>query len=288
MLKIAERPLGQAAIQVLSELHTGVVAAGDHAAQVEAAKAARKIKTSTKAKETAFKAVRENLAKMSVGSVRCAYCEDSLADEIEHILPKSLFPEYAFLWVNYLFACGPCNGPKSNSYGTVQGDSVVEFIRKKDDPIIAPAAGVHALIDPRTEDPLDFLDLDVGGTTPDGVKINGTFEFLPAYGLGAPQMARAAYTIRVLGLNREVMRVARQNAFGGFRARLREYVEQKAAAAEAAQLSRLQSDLLASPHLTVFAEIRRQRAVLPEISILINDAPEVLAWSLVPAGVAAT
>lgn len=287
MLKIAERPLSDAALQVLASLQTGVTGAGTYAAQVDAAKAAWNIKTSTQAKEAAFKAVRDNLAKMSIGPVRCAYCEDSLADEIEHILPKTLFPECTFLWANYLFACGPCNGPKSNNYGVLQDDAIVEFVRKKGDPIVAPAAGVHALIDPRTEEPLDYLDLDLGGTTPNGVKIEGTFEFLPAYELDAPKIARAAYTIRILGLNREVMRVARQNAFGGFRARLREYVDQKAAAAEAAQLTRLQRDLLATPHLTVFAEMRRQRTLLPEINQLIEQAPEVLGWSLVPAGVAA-
>lgn len=286
MLKIANRPLSQDVVDVLAGLQDGVLQAPDYATQVEAAKVAWKAKTSTKVKEAAFKAIRDNLAKMSIGSVRCAYCEDSLADEIEHILPKTLFPEYAFVWANYLFACGPCNGPKSNRYGAVHGDAVVEFIRAAKDPIVAPEIGVHALIDPRTEDPLDFLDLDIGGTTPDGATIDGTFEFLPAYGLAPSDAARASYTIGVLGLNREVMRVARLNAFGGFRARLREYVAERAAGADDRRLTHLKRDLLATPHLTVFAEMRRQRATLPEIDALIRDAAEVIDWSLVPASVA--
>jgi hypothetical protein len=181
-----------------------------------------------------------------------------------------------------LFACGPCNGPKSNRYGTVIDNAVQDFIRKKGDPIVPPPAGTAGLIDPRTEDPLLFLDLDLGGTTPDGIEIEGTFDFIPGTDLPAADWARADYTIRVLGLNREVMRIARANAFGGFRARLWEYVDKKEDGVPSATLKRLEENLLGTPHLTVFAEMRRQREVLPEIDDLLARAPEAAAWSLVP------
>jgi hypothetical protein len=38
-----------------------------------------------------------------------------VTDEAEHINPKDLYLERVFDWANYLYACGPCNGPKSNS-----------------------------------------------------------------------------------------------------------------------------------------------------------------------------
>ena len=177
-------------------------------------------KLSSNTKKVAFKTVRETLAKMCVGSVRCAYCEDSLADEVEHIRPKNLFPEYTFVWDNYLFACGPCNGPKSNRYGVVNGTVVEEFIRNRNDDVVPPGAGVSGLIDPRTEDPFAFLEMDLGGVTPDGTRIEGTFEILPLDGLLGADFARAEFTINVLGLNREVIRAARKNAFGGFWARI--------------------------------------------------------------------
>lgn len=117
--------------------------------------------------------IRKNLATMCIGSVRCAYCEDSAADEVEHILPKNLFSQHSFKWSNYLFACGPCNGPKSNRYGTVNGVSVKEFTRSKKDPVVPPPVGQSGFIDPRTEDAFDFLEMDLGGTTPHGIVLEG-------------------------------------------------------------------------------------------------------------------
>ncbi len=63
-----------------------------------------------------FKVVRAKLFEMCGGVRRCGYCEDSMADEVEHIWPKSLYPERVFSWQNYLYACGPCNGPKNNDF----------------------------------------------------------------------------------------------------------------------------------------------------------------------------
>ena len=33
---------------------------------------------------------------MCAGAKRCMYCEDSAADEVEHHLPKNLYPEFVF------------------------------------------------------------------------------------------------------------------------------------------------------------------------------------------------
>ena len=115
---------------------------------------------------------------MCIGPIRCAYCEDSLAEQIEHIRPKDFFPGICFDFDNYLYACGPCNRPKSNRYGTVVGNVVEEVIRRRGDAVVPPPAGPTALIDPRFEDPLDFFDLDMGGTAPDGTVIAPTFQIL--------------------------------------------------------------------------------------------------------------
>lgn len=281
MLTIGRRPLAASAAAVLADIQTIVDATADYPARVEAAKTQWDQKTSTQAKISAFRTIRTTLAEMCVGPIRCAYCEDSLADEVEHILPKTLFPEHAFNWQNYLYACGPCNGPKSNRYGVLAGVEIAEFVRRRGQPIVPPPTGEPAFIDPRTEDPLHFLELDMGGVTPGGDTIDGTFELLPADGLTDAANARARFTIDVLGLNREVIRVARANAFGGFRARLREYVECKEAGEPAPNLTRLMRDLLSTPHLTVFAEMQRQRALLPEIDDLFGRAPEAVTWPLV-------
>lgn len=69
----------------------------------------------------------------------------------------------------------------------------------------------------------------------------------------------------MLGLNREVIRAARENAFGGFRARLREYVEARQAGFLQNERDALMLDILNTPHLTVFYEMRRQRSYLPQV-----------------------
>ncbi len=282
MLKIIERPLAASTRTTLQGLQDLIDAESNYALKVKAAKRAWDAKTSTKVKAEAFQEVRQTLALMCVGPIRCAYCEDSLADEVEHIQPKNFFPEHVFAWENYLFACGPCNAPKGSRYGVVANGKVAEFVRARKDPVIPPPNGISALIDPRAEDPLEFLELDLGGTTPDGLEVPATFDFLPKDTATVDAQARAAFTIDVLGLNREVMRVARENAFGGFRARLYEYVAEKGNGTSAARLNELRDDILSTPHLTVFAEMRRQQAYLPDIKALFASAPEAETWPLVP------
>ncbi|UUL84079.1 HNH endonuclease family protein [Sphingomonas qomolangmaensis] len=282
MLKIAVRDLPESALKTLNAIQAIVDKPADYPARVAKAKSEWDAKISSNAKKDAFKTIRETLAKMCVGSARCSYCEDSLADEIEHIQPKNLFPEHAFVWGNYLFACGPCNGPKSNRYGVLNGTIVDEFMRGRNDAVVPPAAGVPGFIDPRTEDPFSFLEIDLGGVTPGGTRIQGTFDILPLDGLGEADLARATFTIDVLGLNREAIREARKNAFGGFSARMHQYVASKENEADAHELAHLETDLLKTPHLSVFEDIRRQRSLLPDLLDLFARAPEMLDWKVVP------
>jgi hypothetical protein len=110
----------------------------------------------------AYDTVRAVLTEMCSGADRCMYCEDSAADEIEHVRPKSLYPDQTFVWENYLYACGRCNGPKSNSLGVLgsQRRAVVAIERRRGEPITPPEPGRMLLIDPRREDPPRFPRLD--------------------------------------------------------------------------------------------------------------------------------
>ena len=114
-------------------------------------------------------------------------------------------PEEVFLWENYLLACGPCNGGKNNRFSVVRGGRLVEVTRRRGDPIRRPRSGPPAPINPRDEEPLTFLDLE----------IVDTFMFLPREGLSEIDEARAGYTIEVLKLNRDVLLAARREAYGG-------------------------------------------------------------------------
>jgi hypothetical protein len=269
MLRLDDAELECSASRVLEMLQSAIDKESSYEAKVRAADLHWASKTSTSAKAATFRAVRATLSRMCIGSVRCSYCEDSAADEIEHIRPKSIFPSDAFKWKNYLYACGPCNSPKGNRFAVLSEGDVVEIARKRGEPVVPPPLGLDVLINPRKDDPLHFLELDLGGVTPSGTVINGTFEFLPSEQIGGFDKVRAIYTIGLLKLNREVVRAARENAYGGFRARLREYVLQKDGGATASRLNALKKDILSAPHLTVFAEMRRQKEFIPEMAEVI-------------------
>lgn len=280
MLYIKGRDLDRVAEAELGVLGSIVNSFTAYDEKVASAKKQWEEKTYTVSKKKAFETIRETLAEMCIGSVRCSYCEDSAADEVEHILPKNFFPELTFDWNNYLFACGPCNAPKSNRFGVVSRGAVQEHLRKKKDPVTPPPYGISALINPRVEDPCRLLELDLGGVTPQGQALSGTFQFLPRDGISPAEVARVAFTIDVLNMNREVVRVARQNAFGGFKARLVQYVKERGEGATETALLVLKNDILRAPHLTVFSEMRCQRQWLPDIDILLTAAPEIDSWEL--------
>lgn len=59
---------------------------------------------------------------------RCAYCEGIVEDvsyaHVEHIRPKSLFPELAHFWLNLTTACGVCNVNKGDYF--VEGNACLD------------------------------------------------------------------------------------------------------------------------------------------------------------------
>jgi uncharacterized protein (TIGR02646 family) len=53
----------------------------------------------------------------------CSFCDSAplgqaSRKEIEHLRPKSIFPEHAFDWLNLYLACSVCNGKKQDKYDT--------------------------------------------------------------------------------------------------------------------------------------------------------------------------
>lgn len=61
-------------------------------------------------------------ALMSESHSKCIYCESKMKHvdhgEIEHIKPKSLFPQDIFDWNNLGFVCSVCNNTKSDKHDT--------------------------------------------------------------------------------------------------------------------------------------------------------------------------
>lgn len=268
MLPVPKKRLPTAAQQKLREFQNEVDAGASYADRVKLAKT--RFSARNKATDPTFAVVRVILAEMCRGARRCMYCEDSVADEVEHFKPKDLYPELVFVWLNYLYACGPCNGPKNNRFSIVETSGQLKDVsRPRGAAVTPPPAGAPALIDPRKEDPLAFMMLD----------LKDTFEFAPSAAAGAVGFARATYTIDVLRLNdRDYLVQARENAFGAYRSRLREYVAIRDMGASAAKLSRLKASLLRSPHPTVWAEMKRQHAHHADLRNLFAQAPEALNW----------
>ena len=216
-----------------------------------------------------FDVVRHTLEGMCFGVQRCGYCEDSVGDQIEHIRPKSLYPERTFVWENYLPACGGCNRAKGTDFSVFDsGGGLVNVARRRNDPVLQPAPGTPVLIDPRREDPLAFLALE----------IEETFRFVPREDLNSANETRAEYTIKLLKLNRDVLLRARCRAYGQFRARLVEYRHDQDSGASAAQLKARREEIRTCDHPTVWREMQRQQDDIPELRRLFTEVPEALRW----------
>ena len=218
--------------------------------------------------------VKSKLRQMSNNTSRCNYCEDSYSDEIEHIYPKDLYPEKTYVWDNYIYACGPCNGPKSNKFSLINSNNELIDITP---PRIKPENYVYtrppklpaALINPRDEDPLHYLMLD----------IITTFYFVPTPNLTPFEEKKAKFTIEVLRLNeREYLVEARKQAYGNFISRIKEYKQAKIDSRSQNELDQMKSNLLRLNHITVWEEIKRSRNHIPEITNLFNSIPEVINW----------
>jgi hypothetical protein len=241
----------------------------NYAEQVAAAK--RDFAQRNKKSNKTFQIVKEALVKMCSGARRCIYCEDSFADEVEHIKPKDLYPSEVFSWSNYVYACGPCNGPKNNKFAVISAATMtlVDVTRPPRAPVVAPEVGAPALINPRWEDALKFIELD----------LVDTFFFLPSKPAGTKDYQRADYTIEVLRLNdREALRVARKEAYGSYVARLDQYIKRRDAGAPKKDLARLVRALKRMQHPTVWKEIKRQHSYIPELNRLFTQAPEATKW----------
>jgi uncharacterized protein (TIGR02646 family) len=112
---------------------------GGEAGLAEQVAEARRWWTSKHRRNKAFAEVTAALATMSSGRARCMYCEDSAGTDIDHFRPLARYPERAYTWSNYLWACSRCN---SND--------------KRDRFPLAPN-GDPMVLDPTADDPLDHL-----------------------------------------------------------------------------------------------------------------------------------
>lgn len=230
---------------------------------------------------------------MCVGVEICNYCEQSEASDIEHILPNSLFPNKAFVWDNYLLACKKCNTTHkldamyvfnpANSANTVWVDRGTE-----------PPTTDYAFIQPRLEDPMDWMELHFD---------DFLFWARSPHAPGTRGFEKVERTLEILELNNRPNLVKyRREAFGNYKRLLREYVDVKGATnhkelenavngdpqviptapfadEQHRLLDSIRNSILTGEHFTVWREMIRQRTSLPtRIQQLFQQAPEALTW----------
>lgn len=238
----------------------------DYPARVKSGKALWDSKTNTKEGRTRFEEVRAALERLCAGARRCHYCEDSAADEIEHIWPKKFYPDKVFRWGNYLYACGPCNGSSKRDRFAVfdEHQERVNLIRGKNDPVMPPPAGDAVFVDPRRENPMDYLDLDLD-----------TGIFIPRSPDGSRDYLRAKYTTEVLNLNRDYLTHARRRAYLSYLDSLRQYVRDKQGGATEDQLAAKRREIEGQHHPTIWREMIRIRDRVPELAALFSEASEL-------------
>lgn len=254
-------------LKQLRTAQTAIDKAGAYPAKVAAAMQAWKSKNTA-----VFKVVRQSLTKMCGGIKRCVYCEDSLADEIEHVRPKDLYPEFVFAWENYLYSCGPCNGAKRNNFAVlVPPASELNVTRPRKAPVVPPISGQPLLIDPRTEDGTKFMRLD----------LSGSLRFRPLPTLGQIDLLHADYTIRLLKLNdNDTLVKSRQGAFTSYKDRLEKYADKRDAGASENELAKRRRSLLRQMgHRTVWVEMQLRHQRYPTVNSLFDRVPEALTWA---------
>lgn len=269
MIQLPSIPLPQNTLDALAGYQQEIDEEVSYAKKVEKAKSI----WPSRSRNRPFDKVRQSLSDMCSGARRCGYCEDSMADEIEHIWPKNFYPERTFAWENLLYACGPCNSPKGNQFALFLPNHPPDKLilgHPENGPDQPPPHGRPVLIDPRHENPLNFLWLD----------IQDSFVFTPMNDdENSEEWIRATYTITILKLNeRDALVEARRIAYSNYRARLREYIAEKNNGVTSSQLDKLRMYLQAEHHPTVWKEMKRQQVGIPELKILFEQAPEAQTW----------
>lgn len=215
----------------------------DYSEKVSAAKSSW-----DKKNQNIFERIREALDSICPGARRCHYCEDSAADEVEHVWPKNFYPERTFVWQNYLFACGPCNGSNKRDQFAVfdAAGNQFDIVRGRNTPVTPPLAGNPLFIDPTQEDPTQYISLDLE-----------TGIFVPIHPKNSQDFKRAEYTIKILGLNtRDYLTRARRSAYGSYKDALADYQNKKDNGASNDLLNSKRKEISEKHHPSVWHEIK--------------------------------
>lgn len=246
MRRLQRTALCDKTTRVLADCTAKVAKASDPAMKAKRLWDAR---AKASARKIAFEEIRRELKAMSRGLERCMYCEDSAGTDIEHFWPKSFYPHRAFVWTNYLWACGHCN---SN-------------FKRAQFPL--DTSGQPLLIDPSAEDPQLHLTLS------------------PRTGKLTPASPKGQQSIEVFGLNeREPLVKGRYNAWVALQGLIVEFARHKSGDL-LDEAARIETVVREYPFAGVLAALLRivtsPGAVLVSADCLeaIEAFPEIRGWA---------
>ena len=114
MIRLREVDLPDAALRQLKRWQDALAAVSDYDERVAVGQ--QQFKQRNKRNNRTFAAVRRTLNAMAFGASCCWYCENPGANQIEHLWPKGLYPQFVFVWKNYLYICSPCNTTKLDQF----------------------------------------------------------------------------------------------------------------------------------------------------------------------------
>ncbi len=199
MIQLVTKSIEDSTQDRLNTLQTRVNAQTSFVRKRRKAKSQWENKRGSNIGEKAFSDIEQTLTDMCVSVGVCNYCEQNESNDIEHIHPKSFFPELAFVWENYLLACKQCNTAlKLDKFYVFDPHFNAIFVNRGQEPPFSEAA----FINPRTENPNNFMILNLK-----------TFDYEIIRGLNKRDKLKAEKTIEILELDtRAVLINARRSA----------------------------------------------------------------------------
>ena len=295
MIKTNPTTIRKGILNHLQKLQGKIDTLSSYKAQVKQAKVLWQNKKKTNPQKSAFNRVEKELQNIAIGANNyCNYCEENVGTTIEHIYPRGLFPNKTFVWENYLWTCKECNGKHKVSqfqiFKNANSSEIIDLV--KDYSFVRPSNEDAVFINPRVENPLDYLQLNLE---------SGLFES-KENDTDSRAYKRAAYTLKTLQLNtRKNLVASRQKAYQNYQDLLQQYIDmQKSTSSEALiaifpvsnntkkapwekqkDLANLefQAMLFNQAHPTVWKEMQGQAESTLSLKNLFQQIPEALAWA---------
>lgn len=292
MTHFSPDPLSTGANTHIESLKESVLAAAGQEAQYNKAKDLWAARKNTIAGRSTWEQVEQTLLASHPIPGICQYCEFDRTAATEHFFPVKHFPAKAFDWNNYLLVCYRCNSTYKNDQFAVfnpQGSSSVHHLPITRGTYPIPPSEDAVLINPRTEQPQNYLMIDLG-----------TGSFCPATGVDTRGKEKAVYTYTLLRLNSDANLLRyRKKQIRTYLQKLKDYVAIKNAsnfaelmsglpiiivtnkpfAAEQTRLLQLiEADLKDDLFPCVWQALKLQKSFFPDLENLFMQAPEAEGW----------